>query len=65
MKQNTTTEELAQNDDVVRAVSEWEDCDHAVLVENGTNIGPIRRGFDMVGINDFDAAPYVLLKLNN
>ena len=68
MNKNTTateTSELEARNDVVRAVTAWEDCDHAVLVENGTDIGPIRRGKKMVGLTDFDNAPYVLVKLNN
>lgn len=59
-----TAARLERRDDVVRAVSTWEDCDVAVLVEDGTDIGPIRSGFEMVNIEDFDAEPYVLLELN-
>ena len=65
MEAHSATSELESRTDVVRAVTAWEDCDHAVLVENGTDIGPIRRGKQMVGITDFDAARYVLIKLNN
>ncbi|MFC4553620.1 MULTISPECIES: hypothetical protein [Halorussus] len=55
---------LESRDDVTRAVSTWDDCDVAVLVEDGTNIAPIRRGRTVAGITNFDAAPYTLVELD-
>lgn len=56
--------DLEARDDVVRAVATWSSCDVAVLVENGTDIGPIRRGLVVVEIMQCDAAPYVVLQLD-
>lgn len=56
-------ESLETRDDVRRAVSTW-DSDVAVLVENGTDIGPIRKGYTVDAVDDFDAAPFVLLRLS-
>lgn len=57
-------EDLSARDDVENAVSEWDDCDVAVVVTDGTDIRPIRRGLQVEDVQDFDAAPYTLLKLS-
>jgi hypothetical protein len=54
----------SDDNDVRRAVSEWGDCDVAALVEDGGNIGPATRLGDVEEINDFDEAPFVLVKVN-
>ena len=54
----------AADNDVVRAVSTWHDSDVAALVENTGNIGPVTSLGDVVNINDFDAAGYVLVEVN-
>lgn len=56
--------ELAARADVRHATADWGGCDVSVLVPDGTDIAPIREGFRVVEINDFDAAPYVLLNLD-
>lgn len=50
--------------DVVRAVSEWHSSDVAALVKGGGDIGPVTRLGDVVNINDFDAADYVLVEVD-
>ena len=56
--------DIAAREDVRNAVSTWDDCDIAVLVDERTDIAPVRRGFDVVTISETAAAPFVLLKLN-
>lgn len=55
--------DLESRPDVVRAVSTWDGCDVAVLVEDGTDLAPIRRDRRVVGTTDFGAAPYTLVEL--
>lgn len=62
--QQQTAEELEKNEQVARAVSTWDGCDVAALVEDGGDIGPVTRLGDVVGITDFGAAPYVLVEVN-
>jgi len=54
----------SENNDVVRAVSTWDDCDVAALVEDTGNIGPVTRLGDVLDINNLDAAEYVLVKVD-
>lgn len=60
----TVAKNLELRNDVRRAVSTWDDCDIAVLVEDGTDVGPIRRGLQVVGVDDFAAAPFTLFRFN-
>lgn len=52
------------HENVRRAVATWDTCDIAVLIKDGTNVGPIRDGLTVENINDFDAAPYTLFEFN-
>jgi hypothetical protein len=54
----------SEDNDVRRAVSEWDDCDVAALIEDDGNIAPATRLGDVTEINDFDEAPFVLVKVN-
>lgn len=60
----TLAAEIETIDGVCNVVTSWDGADLSVLVENGTDIAPIRRGLEVVNINDFDAAPYVLVELD-
>lgn len=61
---DAATQIEAENNDVRRAVSTWDDCDVAALVEDGGDIGPVTQLGDVVGITDFDAVEYVLVKVD-
>jgi len=61
---DVATELEAADNDVVRAVDSWSDCDVAALVKDGGNVAPVTRLGDVLEINDLDAAPFVLVKAN-
>jgi hypothetical protein len=58
-----TSLETADND-VRRAVSTWDDCDIAALVESGGDVGPVTRIGPVVEIRELDAFDSVLVKVN-
>lgn len=63
----TPAEELAtalnQRDDVENATTNWDGCDVAMVVPDDVDIGAIRENHAVVGLTDFDAAPYLLIEL--
>ena len=64
MAQNIAAELESEDNDVVQAVSTWDDCDIAALVEENGDVAPVTRLGDVLDIVDFDAAPYVLFKVD-
>lgn len=61
---NANTHELESRNDVRRAVTTWDGCDVVVLVEDGTPVEPICEGFEVLEVNDCNAVPYHLIRLN-
>jgi hypothetical protein len=59
-----TAAELESREGVRRATPEWEDCDVAVVTEHWMDLGPLRDEFDVTDANHFDAAPYILVKID-
>lgn len=54
--------ELDARDDVRRATAEWDGCDVAFVVEDGTGPADLTEKFESAGVNSFDAAPYTLIE---
>jgi len=52
------------NNNVRRAVSTWDDCDVAALVDANGNVGPATSLGDVVEIHPLDAVEYVLVKVD-
>jgi hypothetical protein len=61
---DAATQIEAADNDVVRAVATWDDCDVAALINERGDIGPATELGDVTEINNFDAAPFVLVKVN-
>jgi len=64
-----TTAEVAnevesEKNDVRRAVSTWDDCDVAALVEKGGNVGPVTELGDVTEIRPLGAVDYILVKVD-
>jgi hypothetical protein len=55
---------VAENTQVANATAAWDDCDLAAIVENDTDVAPVTSQGAVIEVNDFDAAPYVLFKVN-
>lgn len=62
--EEAATEIESADNDVRRAVSTWDDCDVAALVEENGDVAPVTSLGDVVEIRSFRAAGYVLVKVN-
>lgn len=60
----TTIKELRNRDDVRRVTDAWTDCDAAAVVPDSTDTGVLRDEYPVSSINNFDAAPYTLVKMD-
>lgn len=56
-------ETLNERGDVENATANWDGCDVAMVVPDDVDIGAIRDNHAVVGLTDFDAAPYLLIEL--